>query len=97
MIASGFQTLTIGFRAFIDYRHGGGHESKVRRRADEVRWLRPVRPGDTLHTIFRVLDARPSNSKPDRGILSLSFRVLNQSNEDVLSFSTTMFVLRRPS
>jgi acyl dehydratase len=96
LIASGFQTLTVGFRAFLDTGVLAG-TSLGSPGADEVRWLRPVRPGDTLHSIVRVLDARPSSSKPDRGILSLAFRVLNQANEEVLTFLTTAFVLRRPS
>jgi acyl dehydratase len=95
IIASGFQTLAVGFRMFLDTGVLAG-TSFGSPGMDEVRWLRPVRPGDTLHTIVRVLEARPSASKPDRGIVRASFRVLNGKNEDVLTFSTTVFVARRP-
>jgi acyl dehydratase len=64
---------------------------------DDLRWLRPVLPGDTLRTIARVIEARASVSKPDRGIVRAAFRVLNQRDEDVLTFATTVFVARRPS
>ena len=40
---------------------------------DELRWLAPVRPGDTLHTEIEVLEVRPSASKPDRGVAKLRY------------------------
>jgi acyl dehydratase len=95
LIASGFQTLAIGFRLFLDTAVLAG-TSFGSNAVDELRWVRPVRPGDTLHTIARVVDARPSASKPDRGIVRAAFRVLNQRDEDVLTFLTTVFVARRP-
>jgi acyl dehydratase len=96
LIASGFQTLAVGFRLFLDTGVMAG-TSLGSNAVDELRWLKPVRPGDTLHTISRVIDARPSTSKPDRGIVRASFRVLNQRDEDVLTFLTTVFVARRPN
>ena len=96
LIASGFQTLAVGFRQFLDTGVLAG-TSFGSPAMDELRWLQPVRPGDTLHTISRVLEARPSASKPDRGIVRAGFRVLNQRNEDVLTFATTVFVKRRPA
>jgi acyl dehydratase len=95
LIASGFQTLAVGFRLFLDTAVLAG-TSFGSNAVDELRWVRPVRPGDTLHTIARVIDARPSASKPDRGIVRAAFRVLNQRDEDVLTFLTTVFVARRP-
>jgi acyl dehydratase len=95
LIASGFQTLAVGFRMFLDTAVLAG-TSFGSNAMDDLRWLRPVLPGDTLHTIARVLEARPSASKPDRGIVRAAFRVLNQRDEDVLTFATTVFVARRP-
>ena len=95
LIASGFQTLAVGFRLFLDTAVLAG-TSFGSNAVDELRWLQPVRPGDTLRTIARVIDARPSASKPDRGIVRASFRVLNQRDEDVLTFLSTVFVARRP-
>jgi acyl dehydratase len=96
LIASGFQTVAVAFRMFLDTGVLAG-TSFGSPAMDELRWLRPVRPGDTLHTIARVVETRPSASKPDRGIVRAAFRVLNQRDEDVLTFSTTVFVARRPS
>jgi acyl dehydratase len=96
LIASGFQTLALGFRLFIDTGTIAG-TSIGSPGMDDVKWLLPVRPGDTLHTIVRVLEARPSASKPDRGIVRFAVRVLNQRAEDVLTLSTSVFFLRRPN
>jgi acyl dehydratase len=96
LIASGCQTLAIGFRLFIDTGTIAG-TSIGSPGMDDVRWVKPVRPGDTLHTIVRVLEARPSATKLDRGIVRLLVRVLNGHDEEVLTLATSVFVLRRPT
>jgi acyl dehydratase len=95
LIASGFQTLAVGFRMFLDTGALAG-TSLGSPAMDDLRWLQPVRPGDTIYANARVIGARPSASKPDRGIVRAAFRVLNQRDEEVLTFSTTVFVRRRP-
>ncbi|WP_066519861.1 MaoC family dehydratase [Curtobacterium ammoniigenes] len=52
---------------------------------DELRWLRPVRPGDVLSARFEVLEARRSRSKPDRGILRTRITVTNDRDEPVMT------------
>ena len=93
LIASGFHTLALGFRMVL--------ETGIFRVAsmgspgfDELRWLKPVRPGDTLHTELEVLDKKPSSSKPDRGIMRAAYRIKNQRDEDVLTF-VSMHLLKR--
>ena len=93
LIASGFQTLALGFRMVI--------ETGVFRACsmgspgfDELRWLKPVRPGDTLHTVLEVREKAPSRSKPDRGILRVAYSIRNQKDEEVLTF-LSMHLLRR--
>jgi acyl dehydratase len=95
LIASGFQTLAVGFRLFIDTGTIAG-TSIGSPGMDDVRWTKPVRPGDTLRTIVRVLEARRSASKPDRGIVRFAVTVRNQHAEDVMTLATSVFVLRRP-
>lgn len=63
---------------------------------DEVRFLVPVRPGDTLSLQSEAIEARASASKPDRGIIRLSHRVLNQNDETVMTLKVTLLVKRRP-
>ena len=95
LIASGFQTLALGFRSL----HQAGainHASIGSPGFDELRWLKPVRPGDTLHTEFEVKSKRASRSKPDRGILNMAWEVKNQSGETVLTLTGIHLLRRRP-
>jgi acyl dehydratase len=94
LVASGIQTLALGFRAFLQL----GLFSACSLGSpglDELRWLRPVRPGDTLRSEVEVVEARPSRSKPDRGMLVMAFRIRNQHDEEVLTMRTMQLVLRR--
>jgi acyl dehydratase len=94
LIASGIQTLALGFRTFLQlglFRACGMGSPGL----DELRWLRPVRPGDTLHSEAEIIDVRPSHSKPDRGLLVLSFKILNQRGEEVLTMLNMQLTRRR--
>ncbi|MBI2276629.1 MAG: MaoC family dehydratase [Dechloromonas sp.] len=96
LIASGFQSLAICFRLFIQ--SGLLADSSLGSPGiDELRWLAPVRPGDTLHSEIEVIEARPSNSKPDRGIARLKYQAVNQRGEVVLSFIVIHLLKRRPA
>ena len=96
LIASGFQTLALGFRSF--YQTGAiTHASIGSPGFDELRWLKPVRPGDTLHTEVEVKSKRASRSKPDRGTLHLAWQVKNQSGETVMTLTGIHLLRRRPA
>ena len=62
---------------------------------EEVRWLRPVRPGDALRVRATVLDARPSQSRPDRGLVRFRFDMLNQTDETAMVQTNWIMVARR--
>jgi acyl dehydratase len=62
---------------------------------DEIRWPNPVRPGDTLRVRVTVLEARPSRSKPDRGIVRARVEAMNQRDEPVLSMTVASILGRR--
>ena len=93
LIASGFHTLALAFRMFyqtgaiIDANLGGPG-------IDELRWVAPVRPGDTLRVTAEVKEIVPSRSKPDRGLLRLGFVARNQRGESVMT-ATLMIMMRR--
>ena len=95
VIASGFQTLAATFRMLyqtgymVDANLGGPG-------MDEVRWLLPVRPGDTLRAVAEVKDVSPSRSKPDRGVLKLAVTSLNQRDETVMTATLIIMVRRKP-
>ena len=94
LITSGFQSLALCFRLFIQSGVLAG-SSMGSPGIDELRWLAPVRPGDTLHSEVEVLEVRPSSSKPDRGIARLQYKALNQRGEAVLSFIVAHLLKRR--
>lgn len=96
LIASGFQTLAIGFRVmyavgFLKSANLGGIG------IDDLRWLKPVRPGDTLRTVTEIKEITPSKSKPDRGVMKHQVMVFNQRNEMVMSALFVIIVKRRRS
>jgi acyl dehydratase len=62
----------------------------------DLRWLKPVRPGDTLATIARVVETKASQSRPDRGFVSFEIHVTNQDGELVMTFALKEMVRRRP-
>jgi acyl dehydratase len=62
---------------------------------DEIRFLKPVRPGDTLRFRSTVLEASPSASKPERGNVRFRWELLNQRDEVVLSMLGRQLYLRR--
>jgi acyl dehydratase len=62
---------------------------------DEMRWPRPVRPGDELHVESEVLEVCPSKSRPDQGVIKVRTTTLNQHGEPVQVFVGNLIVLRR--
>jgi acyl dehydratase len=97
LIASGWHTSALMMRLYADH-----FVSKVASLGspgiDELRWTRPVRPGDTLSIRVTILEARRSSSKPDRGLVRVQIEVLNQDKEVVMSLKAmTLFLCRKGS
>lgn len=95
LIASGWHTACIFMRLFA--------ENLLNRAAamgspglENLRWLKPVRPGDVLRARLEVLDVKPSRSRADRGIARMRSIVANQEGQDVLSFEAAVIFRRRP-
>jgi acyl dehydratase len=95
LIASGWHTCGIMMRLYAEH-----YVSRVASLAspgvDELRWVRPVRPGDRLSLRTTVRSARVSRSKPDRGLVHTGIEVLNQHGETVLTMTAMNLLLRRP-
>ncbi len=85
LIASGWHTAAMVMRLVVE-----NYLSKVATLPspgiDELRWVRPVRPGDRLRVRTTVTEANRSRSKPDRGLVSSLVEVLNQNGDVVMSF-----------
>lgn len=96
LIASGWHLGSLAFRLFT-MTNTLGETSLGAPGVDEIRWLKPVRPGDTIHVVVRIADARPSRSKPDRGIVLMDYRVVNQDGETVMTMRGIQLMRRRES
>jgi acyl dehydratase len=94
LIASGWHTASLMMRLYTD-----NYLSKVANLGspggDELRWDKPVFPGDDLSIRVTVLETRRSESKPDRGIVRSFVEVLNQKREVVMSLKMVNFVTCR--
>ena len=64
---------------------------------DELRWLRPVYPNDTLHMVSEVLSTRPSSKKTDRGYVDLKCSMINQNSETVMTVRVLQIIRRKDS
>lgn len=64
---------------------------------DELRWTKPVYPGDTLHVHGTIVEKRPSRSRPDMGSFRTHTTVTNQDGVVVMSFTSIVLIRRRPS
>jgi len=91
LIASGWHTGAMMMRLFVDH-YLSPVSSLGSPGIDELRWLRPVRPGDTLRVRATVLETKRSRSKPDRGIVRTLSEVLNQSGEVVMTMNAMTLI-----
>ncbi|HLW03276.1 MAG TPA: MaoC family dehydratase [Ktedonobacterales bacterium] len=96
LVASGWHTVSLLMRLLVDgfLSHTISMGSPG---VDEVRWLRPLRPGDTMHARFIVLEATPSKSRPTMGVVRSKCEAFNQDGELILTLVGIHFVGRRPS
>lgn len=95
LIASGWHTAATYMRMLVDAVIGQS-DSIGSPGMDNLRWLKPVRPGDTLHGRFTVVEAKLSRSRPDWGIVRSRGELLNQANEIVMQAEAVNFFGRRP-
>jgi acyl dehydratase len=94
LIASGFHTQAIVFGLFIEL--GVLAESSMGSPGmDDLKWLLPVRPGDSLRAEVEVLETRSSLTKPDRGIVRLRYHGYNQKGEEVIAFTVNHLLKRK--
>ena len=96
LIASGWHTAAMTMRLFTEHFLSPA-SSLASPGIDELRWLRPVRPGDELRLRVTVTEARRSRSKPDQGIVRSLAEVLNQRGEVVMSLKPISLIRCRPA
>jgi acyl dehydratase len=95
LIASGWHTGALMMRLFAD-NFLSAASSVASPGLDELRWLKPVRPGDMLSLRVTILEARRSRSRPGEGIVRSLVAVLNQDGEIVMSLKPISLIRCRP-
>lgn len=94
LIASGFHTLSVSFGLFFRLRVVE-HANLGSPGMEEVRWLQPLRPGDTIHVLAEVILLRPSQSKLDRGVVWMRHDTFNQHGALIMTVTCLHMLKRR--
>jgi acyl dehydratase len=85
-------TMAVIARAVVDDQQAGLGSPGI----DELRWLKPVYPGDTITVSGKIIEKTPSRSKPDIGSFRTETIITNQHGEPVMSFKSIVLIRRRP-
>jgi acyl dehydratase len=96
LIASGWQTGSFMMRMVCD-KFMTNSSSIGSPGLDSLKWIKPVRPGDTLRTVVEVLDTRALNSKPHLGMIQSTWSCYNQHDELTTSIEAWNMFEKRPS
>lgn len=97
LAASGWHTaamtMAVIARHVVEHRQAGLGSPGI----DELRWTRPVYPGDTLHVRGTILEKKPSRSRPEMGSFRTRTTVTNQDGVPVMSYISIVLIRRRPA
>lgn len=94
--ASGWHTCAMTMAMMVEHAKDEPFAGLGSPGVDELRWLKPVYPGDTLHVESEVIEVTPSRSKPDLGSFKSRITVTNQDGVPVLRFVSIVLIRRRP-
>jgi acyl dehydratase len=95
LVAAGYQTAATTFALFVGtgaFQAAGMGSPGV----DKLRWLKPVRPGDTLRVVAEVVESSPAAAPGGRDAIRMEYATLNQHGETVMTVSSLHFLRRRP-
>jgi len=95
LAASGWHTAAITMRLLVT----GGPKlaNGILGAGGEIEWKTPTRPGDVLHVDSEVVELIPSKSRPDRGLVLMNSRTVNQRGDVVQAMTAKLMVVRRPA
>ena len=96
LAASGWHTAALTMRLLVEseLKPAGGI---IGAGLDELRWPKPVRPGDELRVQSEILEVRPSKSRPQQGVIKIKATTVNQDGDAVQVFVGNVIVPRRPA
>ena len=95
--ASGWHTCAMTMAVIARHVVDGEQEGLGSPGVDELRWLKPVYPGDTLHVTGKLIEKTPSRSKPEIGSFRTETTVTNQDGVPVMRFTSIVLIRRRPA
>lgn len=95
--ASGWHTCAMLMRMLVEHMKTQDQAGLGSPGIDELRWLKPVYPGDTLRAESEVVDKSPSKSRPDMGSYRARTTVFNQDDEPVMRLTSIGLIRRRPA
>jgi acyl dehydratase len=96
LVAPGYQTAALTFGLFVDlglFAASGMGSPGI----DKLRWLKPVRPGDTLHVTAEVIEVSPAQSEGGRDGVRFRYETINQSGDKVMTATSLHLLKRRPA
>jgi acyl dehydratase len=96
LAASGWHTCAMTMAMIVENITANAQAGLGSPGVDELRWLKPVFPGDILRCETEIVDATPSRSKPEIGSYRSTVTTLNQHDEPVLRFTSIVLIRRRP-
>lgn len=97
LAASGWHTCAMTMAVVARHVVDGEQEGLGSPGVDELRWLKPVYPGDTLHVTGKLIEKTPSRSKPEIGSFRTETTVTNQDGVPVMRFTSIVLIRRRPA
>ena len=95
LAASGWHTCSMTMAMLVAHMQANPQASLGAAGIDELRWLKPVHPGDVLRCETEVLEVRPSQSRPEMGSIRSQMTTFNQKDEPVLRFVALALLRRR--
>ena len=95
--ASGWHTAAMTMRVIVDMLGREPQAGLGSPGVDDLRWLKPVYPGDTLTMRGTIVDKTPSRSKPELGTIRTRTTVTNQDGVDVMTFTSIVLMQRTPA
>ena len=96
LAASGWHTCAMTMAMLVEHMQAHPQASLGAAGTDELRWLKPVHPGDVLRCETEILEVRPSQSRPEMGSIRSQMTTFNQKDEPVLRFVALALLRRRP-
>jgi len=96
LAASGWHTAAMTMRVIVRYFENQPQAGLGSPGVDDLRWLKPVYPGDTLHVRGKIVEKTPSRSKPEIGSFRTETTVRNQNGAVVMRYTSIVLIRRRP-